>query len=191
MSNNKSNPVMSVRLASELDHAFERNGYSAELVKKLSTGDILSKLLPVIQGHADVIMKKHIINCDADPFVPDDWKVEEHTKGGQFEWNTDNVELYLSDEQKKGPIKGNELRKLLKDKPVLNANILDYLLAHSELIPEEWKGKAIFFWGTIYRNSDGDLCVRYLYWSGSEWGWSHSWLGSNFNDNSPAVLSRK
>ena len=191
MSNNKSNPVMSVRLASELDHAFERNGYSAELVKKLSTGDILSKLLPVIQGHADVIMKKHITNCDADPFVPDDWKVEEHTKGGQFEWNTDKVELYRSDEQKKGPIKGNELRKLLKDKPVLNANILDYLLAHSELIPEEWKGKAIFFWGTIYRDSDGALCVRFLYWGDRGWGWDDDWLDDNFSGSDPAVLSRK
>ena len=71
----------------------------------------------------------------------------------------------------------------------MNANILDYLLAHPELIPEEWKGKYIFFWGTIYRLSDGRLCVRYLIWNGSEWDWSYDWLDDDFNSDSPAALA--
>jgi len=39
----------------------------------------------------------------------------------------------------------------------MNANVLDYLLAHPELIPEDWKNKYVFFWGTIYRYSSGGL----------------------------------
>ena len=191
MPNNKSNPVMNVRLASELDHAFERNGYSAELVKKLSTGDLLSKLLPAIQGYAEVVTKTHTIDCDANPYVIDGWKVEEHIKGGELTWNSDEVELWLCDKQNSGVIEGNELCKLLKGKSVLNACVLDYLFENLQLIPEEWKEKYVFFWGTIYRNSDGNLCVRYLYWHGSRWDWNYRWLDRNFDVSFPALLFRK
>ena len=84
---------------------------------------------------------------------------------------------------------GNNLRQELDDQPTLNANVLDYLLAHPELIPEEWKGKAVFFWGTIYRRSDGGLYVRCLYWGGSKWRWHGRWLDNGFNSGNPAALA--
>ena len=144
-----------------------------------------------LRGDAEVVIKTHTIDCDANPYVPDGWKVEEHIKGGELVWNPDEVELYLCDKQKGGTIEGNELRKLLKDKPVLNACVLDYLLANPQLIPEEWKGKAVFFWGTIYRHSRGLLCVRFLYWYDGGWYWSHNWLGCSWVDDDPAALSCK
>ena len=82
---------------------------------------------------------------------------------------------------------GNKLRKELANKDVLNANVLDYLLAHPELIPEEWKGKLIFFWGTIYRDSDGRLYVRYLRWGGSRWNSGYGWLDNGFYSGNPAA----
>jgi hypothetical protein len=83
---------------------------------------------------------------------------------------------------------GNKLRKELASKLVLNANVLDYLLAHTELIPEEWKGKYVFFWGTIYLYSGGRLYVRCLYWRGDRWNWDCFWLGDVFRDYNPAAL---
>jgi len=144
-----------------------------------------------LRGDAEVVIKNHVIDCDANPYVPDGWKVEEHIKGGELRWNPDEVELYLCDEQKGGSIEGNELRKKLKGQPVLNACVLDYLLANPQLIPEEWKGKAVFFWGTIYRYSNGDLFVRYLYWYGEQWYWDFNWLDYNFDDYDPAARSCK
>src|SRR4051812_5109537 len=83
---------------------------------------------------------QHVIDLDANPFVPNNWKVEEHKKGGQFKWNPASIRFHLSPNQQNGKvIEGNKLRKELANEPVLNANILDYLLAHPELIPEEWK----------------------------------------------------
>ena len=96
--------------------------------------------------------------------------------------------LYLVDEQKNGCIIGNELRKKLRDKPVLNANVLDHLLAHPETIPEEWKGEYIFFWGTISRSSGGSLCVRYLYWRGVRWDSDYYGLDYGWSGDSPAAL---
>lgn len=79
-----------------------------------------------------------VIDCDADPYVPDGWKVEEHQKGGQFKWDASQMQLFLAEGQKNGKrIEGNKLRKELASQPVLNANVLDYMLAHPHLIPEE------------------------------------------------------
>ena len=158
------------------------------IVKKLGGEDGAMRFL---RGDSEVVIKTHTIDCDSDPYVPDDWKVEEHIKGGELRWSPDEVELYLCDKQKDGVIEGNKLRKLLKGKPVLNACILDYLLANPQLIPEEWKGKAVFFWGTIYRRSLGRLCVRSLCWCGDGWVWDVYWLDLDFRDIFPAALSCK
>jgi hypothetical protein len=132
---------------------------------------------------------QHVIDLDANPFVPSGWKVEEHQKGGQFEWNASQVALYLSKEQQGGKvIEGNKLREGLKRKRVYNANLLDYLLKNPHLIPEGWKGKYVFFWGTVYRDSDGFLEVRCLYWSGSRWASKGGWLGSVWYNYDPAAL---
>ncbi len=130
-----------------------------------------------------------IIDCDAKPFAPKDWKVEEHTNGGQLEWDPNGVSFYLSKKQEgDSAIEGNELYKELKGKPVFNANVLDYLLAYPYLIPEEWKSKRIFFWGTIYRYPNGDLSVRFLYWDDDRWGWLGHWLGYDFSHGDPAAF---
>mgnify|MGYP001356901996 CR=1 FL=1 len=129
----------------------------------------------------------HLIDCDADPFRPGGWKIVEHKKGGQFQWDLAKILLFLFDIQS---IKGNELRKKLKGMLVLNANVLDYLLAHPELIPEEWKGKYIFFWGTIYCDSVGCLVVRCLHWNGVKWCWRYLWLGIDFHSGFPAAVLR-
>jgi hypothetical protein len=94
-----------------------------------------------------------------------------------------------SEPQKKGKrIDGNKLRKELKGKPIYNANLLDYLLANYHLIPEEWKSKYVFFWGTIYRDSDGDLYVRYLCWLVGRWRWGAAWLDDGWYGARPAAV---
>lgn len=133
---------------------------------------------------------EHIINCDVDPYVPDDWKVEEHIKSGHLVWNPDEVEPWLCDEQKYR-IDGYKLRELLKDKPVLNACVLDYLLANPHLIPREWRSKVVLFWGTIYHDSDGDLCVRSLFWDYGRWAWGDYRFGNYISDNNLVALSCK
>ncbi len=142
-------------------------GQIEALVNIIGGMEIVTRIL---QGTMKVVLEivKHLIDMDAGPYVPDGWKVESHKKGGQLEWDSRKVQLYLSKEQQgEKYIEGNKLRKELETQPVYNANMLDYLLAHTDLIPEEWKGKYIFFWGTIFRGAGGDLCVRDLYFMAS------------------------
>lgn len=106
-----------------------------------------------------------IIDCDVLPMIPNGWKVEEHREGGRLAFDASKAGLYLSERQTEGEkwIVGHELNEELRSKPVLNANVLDHFLLHRECMPDAWLDKGmVFFWGTIYRISDGRLCVRYV-----------------------------
>lgn len=179
----------SIGAMNQLGDALENAGFSTEDVTKLKQFSNLKGLKDVLNGKAKISYPEHLIDCDDDPFIPDDWSVEEHKKGGMFKFNPEKISLYLSEKQKKGSIGGHDLRKELADKPAMNANVLDYLLAHPELIPEEWKEKYIFFWGTIYRDSYGYLYVRCLGWNGSFWNWRYRWLDGDFRSDHPAALA--
>lgn len=158
---------MSIGAMNQLADALENAGWTAEDVTRLKQFGKLGKVRDVLSGVASVTYPEHLIDTDASPFIPNGWSVEEHNKGGFFMFNSGKGILYLSKKQKKGSIGRYDLRKEL-NRSVMNANVLDYLLAHPELIPESWKSKNIYFWGTIYRCS-GRRNVRYLYWYGSKW----------------------
>jgi hypothetical protein len=120
----------------------------------------------------------HLIDLDAAAKPYNGWQPVEHQKGGQFEWDPAKVTLYLDSGQKGGKwIKGEKLQQNLASsgKVPFNANLLDYLLEHPELIPTEWKQdengntRFIFFHGTTYNDSDGDRCVRCLCWDDGRW----------------------
>jgi hypothetical protein len=154
-------------------------------------------MMAILTGQATIAYSENVIDLDADPLIPyDGWKVEEHKKGGQFVWNPEKVKLFLHDKQQNGKtIEGNKLRKELANTAVFNANLLDYLLDNPQLIPDEWKvdenGKTryIFFWGTIYRFSGGDLCVRYLCFDGGHWRRYDCWLGFDWGANRPSAVA--
>ena len=147
-----------------------------------------------------LITETHIIDCDAAPFVPDGWSVEEHKRGGQFKFDPTRVELYLCKPQRKEDdiVRGHVLRKELKGKPVMNANVLDYLLCNPHLIPEEWKEnnkgdtRHTFFWGTIYRASDEYKyeCVRYLFFHNNKWMWDNRAIVDTWYFNYYAALRK-
>jgi len=196
-----------VGLAYKLKQAFQRNGWTPELIDKLCVGDTLESVRNVLLGRGDTkVSDSHFIDLGADPFIPwCDWKVKYHQRGDFLRWDPARVQLYLCRSQQNGKsIGGKKLYKELKSKATLNANVLYYLLAHPGLIPEEWKKdekgdvRYIFFWGTIYESSD-DLYVLYLYFRDDQWhihrrglkGW---WWGSSqkhegvWYSNNPAAL---
>jgi len=181
--------ILTIGAMNQLGDALEKAGFSAEEVTKLKQFNNLKGIRDILNGHAEITYPEHLIDCDATPFVPEGLTLVSHSKGGMWKWNP-NISFYTSKKQKQGGYSvGNDLRKELEDQAVLNANVLDYLLAHPELIPESWKGKAIFFWGTIYRDSYGSLCVRYLHWRGSQWGWDCGYLDCGFYGDNPAALA--
>lgn len=196
-----SNLTFDVDLAAKLKVAFVRNEWTEQLIDAACEGDKLGQFRQVMLGRAVITQVEYFIDCDADPFNPwanDRFTIEEHQRGGQWKFDPKRVELFLSSSQKGDKIlegiEGNKLRKELAKKPVLNANVLDYLLAHPELIPDEWKKnengntRYIFFWGTIYCDIDGRLYVRYLRSSDRVWHWSYFWTVRDWFGHCPAAV---
>ena len=165
------------------------------IVKKLG-GE--AGVMNFLRGNSEVVVKIHIIDLDATPTTMpfDGAKVEEHNKGGKLEWKHDSFRLHLSLNQSGGKsIVGKKLCRELENKPVLNANLLDYLLDHPYLIPEDWKvdkqdrTRYIYFHGTYYRDLGvGGLFVRYLYFRGGHWRADYNWLDRKFGVQDHSLL---
>lgn len=125
----------------------------------------------------------HVIDCD-NPFVPQcwpgGWSIMEHRNAGQLVWNPLKVGLLPADG------KVSRFRERLRSK-VLNGNVYHFLLANPHLIPSEWKGKMIVFWGTVYADcwSDG-LVASIDYREGSPKG-----LFSTFHEMYVGALERE
>lgn len=87
-------------------------------------------------------------------------------------------------------IKGDEKFKRLKRAKhiCLDAKAFQTLWENQDRIPEEWKGKYIFFDGTVLRNPDGYRCVLYLYFGGGRWHWNCHWLDNDWYSDSPSAV---
>lgn len=192
--------TLGVGQAHELDLAMKRaGGWNGALVKALSTGNRLTDVRDVLLGRAEIRPIENLIDCDVEPACPEGYTVE-HKGGGNLKWEEWRVDLYRSQYQTTGDyhIQGHDLRKELEGKPVLNACVLDFLLANPALIPSHWKAERLFFWGSVYRRithhrRGGTLYIRYLYWNRAShldgrWQSSQLWLGTNWGLNDPAAV---
>ncbi|MFA6604181.1 MAG: hypothetical protein WCT10_05115 [Patescibacteria group bacterium] len=163
---------------------------------------VLTGMQDLIEGKFDTAPAStcHLIDCDARPLTKYGWSIRSEDQlpnvvHDQIEFDPTNVVFHLDDAQKKGVVLGHDLKQKLAGKTVYNARVLDYLLAHPEIIPESWKTyeqdhiRYTVFWGTVYRDPDGDQRVCYLYWINSRWHSGYGCLSNDFGDHLFAAVS--
>ena len=160
---------------------------------------------------------KHIIDCDVLPTPPhNETTICKHVTHGRLVWDKDRQKeaLYICKGQYgQDSMPAMDILTELRDKPVLNANVLEYLLNNQDAIPNEWRNENLFymFWGTLYYNhAESMTYVRSLHFypdrrsslhspdlepDGGREGWRSSlrWLerhllGSELSNNYVAVL---
>lgn len=144
----------------------------------------LALSMPIIVYGQKVIK----IDCDSPAFVPDpSWKVDESTqKAGTFIFNPATVKL-VTLAGPRSEVKGQVFGEKMKLSPC-SAHVLDYLLAHQELIPESWKDKTIVFTGTVYRDPSGNKLYRtMIYWDGL-FSWSRCYFDEVY-ENCAAIVA--
>jgi len=122
-----------------------------------------------------------LIDLHVAPFQPEGWTTNTHffrpeswfTKICLFKYlnfDPSKVFCFVSEKQEAGnSVEGIYLIEMLTRRFLLNANVLDHLLKHQELIPKDWFGYSIVFLGTTYTNADGKQFARYLYNDGHQW----------------------
>lgn len=119
------------------------------------------------------------------------WTIK--SDNGQKTVDLSQMVLHLEPEQKIRYISGTEMRTRMEGKG-MSAAVLDYLIEHPEETPESWKENEngdinfIFFWGTIYRDSDGRLCVRYWCFHEGRWQSDYDWLDNHWGGQYPAAV---
>ncbi len=191
--------VLDVGLATKLKVAFARNGWTEQLIDVACKGDALGEFRRVLLGEATIVHKEYVIDCDAFPFVPDGYAVESHFKGGAYTWvkEAQAEALYLSDQQEgrigtdsNSSIPGHYLYGELVSRniPVLNANVLMFLLKYPQIIPEEWRNRRVHFWGTVYRNKNNHRYVLCLYCTNNVWQWGYTCTMVSVFRNDPAAI---
>jgi len=186
--------TLSVGAMNQLGDAFEKEGYDAGLITKLrSNPSLLKHVKSILNGDATLDHGKlsYVVDGNAElaNIIPG-WAIEENQGCGRFDWSRRKVGLYCSEKQKGDGIKASHLRNELSHASVLNASVLDYLLAHPELIPEEWKGKNICFWGTILRDPHNKLIVRHLFFwkERGTWEFCNGGLDIRHDEKYPAAI---
>lgn len=153
----------------------------------------LERMRKFLRGGYDM-SNEHVVDCDVMPEILFRKDKDEHRKMGKMLLEKRNGKLYangrevirhlLENQQER---KGYKSYQEMSQKTVLNLCILDYLLKHPELIPEEWKKGETYFLGTIFRDSNGFRSVAYLTWYGSTWGWCFCLFDCNRNDGTEYV----
>lgn len=177
----------------EVEFALARNEWTHPLLKKATGGDFFGMIREVLEGRAEICRierltgsaaatsAEYTIDCDAKPLEPISLTVADESKQfpnrvrGRLAFDPTKVKLYPSPIQQGG-------------KYSLNANVLDFYLANPHLILEEWRGKRVFFLGTIYRDSCSRLYVRYLFCCGIGWYSNHHLLDRNWGDHDLVAL---
>ncbi|OHA68167.1 MAG: hypothetical protein A3B24_01200 [Candidatus Wildermuthbacteria bacterium RIFCSPLOWO2_01_FULL_48_16] len=177
--------LYSVGQMNQLGDALELADFTPTDVANLRSSGLLSNVRRVLRGYAEIKLNEYVIDCDADPVELDGWTVVRHVKGGRYVWNPHRIILYVSP---KRAVTGHQLREDLQVVPVLNVCVLDFLLAHPALIPQEWKGKFVCFYGTVYRNAGGRREVRNLFWDGERWYSEFIPLDFLVQDNLPVAV---
>lgn len=65
---------------------------------------------------------------------------------------------------------------------------MEILATTNKISIDDMKKKAIFFDGTIIKQSDGDRYALYLGWDGESWGWRSDYLGFGWYGSSPSLV---
>lgn len=171
--------LYSIGAMDQLSDAFEKAGFSKDDVTKLKQFSDLKGIRAVLYGWAEIKYPDHFIDLGADPFIPEGFSVEEHQGCGLWKWDPQSL-VRLAKEQSSRGFKGTNWKEESSKDGNLNANVLDYLLKHPEIIPEELGNLSVTFWKTIYRDRGGNTCVCSLGRDSSGWGRRYGWPDSKY-----------
>lgn len=170
--------IMTSRQASELDHAFERNSWTSEDVKKVSGGDLLASLLLVVRGRAEVVVKSiftplRTVKVAAQPATTTSKEYFKEAgvvvRGSNFDAQFLGLEVPATEEAELA------VRKLEKDS--LDKPILDELGDKAEILVSQFKtflnaNRGSQEWFLFYlKGKNGKLWAVYAHWRVFDGGW--------------------
>ncbi|MEI7512405.1 MAG: hypothetical protein WCK01_03025 [Candidatus Uhrbacteria bacterium] len=178
---------LGVGAAHEFEITGRKTGWTTEDFTRLTQNvEVNESVLTLIRGQTTPQGSQYVIDCDSPPFVPSKFasRMAKDEVGnrliGKVEWSRDMARLHQHPRLKNPTmfymVRVVDLMKDLKDRTVLPANVLDFLMDHQELIPVDWQDMYVLFLGTVYRQNGTSPFVRGLHYEDDKWNHSQSSL---------------
>ncbi len=204
-----SNLMLDVGQADELKKAFRRNGscdrvWTNEKIKILSEGNILARVLDVIDGRAEIREIQYLaeisdtiirVNHSISLVYPD-WMEEVLHKDlelfGPSEYEIGLVEEWYHPQQKNGVVNGEVIHKYIIDNDILKdqLGLADLLAIQAKGIAffrKYYAGKVVFGWRSVVRHDVVLLHVPCLFENGKEVIVRWDWFGLGWKSKYPAL----
>ena len=114
----------------------------------------------------------YLIDLGTTPRIPHEgWRLKAHAGAGTFFCDPSRIQLYSPERLLSIPdFSGEDFLREMADKPILNANVRDFLQTHPECISASWReplrGRipCILFPATIFLDRDGIPRIPRLQW---------------------------
>lgn len=91
-------------------------------------------------------------------------------KNGVSEYTIGNIEALKSEHHDNNElISTSTMIDDFSNRKFPNSATLNYLLKSPRLIPQDWLGKRLYFWGSRYVIPGSAECVAYIVWDGKKW----------------------
>lgn len=130
-----------------------------------------------------------MLSCNEQPDIPHGWEVVSHDTTLQRVWLEDIV-LYtpsvLSDHELV-LLRDIEAELEEQEANLLNATVLDKLLAKPEMIPADWMGFRVLFLGTKFLGANGHEAIRFLLYDDYGWGAGRIETGNKIGGDNIAI----
>lgn len=177
--------VMAVQVAGEL--YYDLDGQLTEIKRQLRQPNgypfdpsaLKNALQDAIEGRFGGSTRFPFFNPAT--FIGKSWVIAEDNEALPETWDSASTRLVSALRKGEATVSGEKtIERLRGDKP-LGARAFLYFWNNREKIPEEWKGKLVFFDATVLRNPGGDRFSLYLSWFGDRWYWYYNWLVNDRN----------
>jgi len=160
---------------------------------------LLDRIIKFINNGCNfvLVIAQHVINFDTEAKVPFEGAKLDTRTGLTGNVSFEPKKWIAKNELKDGEtsITGHEfLKRLQAGKKVLpNSNMIDWLIEHQDEpgvkeFLDQYRGKVLYAFGDIFRNSGGDLCVRCALVSDERWVSRCSWLDDGFLEHDLALF---
>ncbi len=176
-------------------------GQLAEIIAQSETGRLTRSIIQRVLENPNCVFGNAVLAIDRgrpfDPakFIGEGWSIVEQDERSLAlsEVNIGDIQLVTMLKDGETYVRGEEklLRLKASGKIRLDAKVFQTFWENNDLIPESWRGKTVFFDGTVLRRPNGDRCVLCLCWNGVKCHWYCYWLEHDWDVRNPSAFLAK
>lgn len=140
-----------------------------DLFRQIADGSLDGGHVQAMLEHKNPFEKSVITTFDPAAFIRKGWLIVDDNEKLPENWNPKTATTRSALKSGEPDITGVEAGKRLKDQKLLGAKAFLHFWNNQADIPEEWRGKLIFFDATVLQSPRAGRYTLCLFWGGRWW----------------------